>query len=293
MFYVNTLGTTVSSGSFELLLNRPIKISASIRFLSPLHCDLVVGLEPGVLRHERTCTMPHMPLCRKLLNQLGDVDQSFKCTRLAKYLCDASIEFPFPVSEGESKYDVSSVSSVSSVTSLSLLSSVDSDISHATLSPSDLMEFHYSIVRAEFDKLRHEIQADVNELFHEIQAEVNKFQHEDLTSRVLRRNPGVHYTPRCCPQAPPTETTAISAGVPAHSTVDTDGDCALTERPFVPAPLTQLVRAGVVNDAVVVVGQRQKKRKRNKTGGIGGERSEPDDGRAGKRLRSKKGLDKS
>jgi len=237
--------------------------------------------------------MPHMPLCRKLLNQLGDIDQSFKCARLAKYLRDASIGFPFTVSESESESDISSISSVSSVSSLSSLSSLDSDISYATLSPSELMGYHYSIVQAEIDRLRHELHADIDELFRDIQAEVDKFQHKNLTSRVLRRNPEAHYTPRCCPQAPPTETTAISAEVPTHSTVDTAGDRALTEKPFVPAPLTQLVRAHVVNDAVVVVGQRQKKRKRNKKGGMGGECSEPDDGRAGKRLRSKKGLGES
>ena len=137
--------------------------------------------------------MPHMPLCRKLLNQLGDVDQSFKRTRLAKYLRDASIEFPFPVSESESEPDISSISSISSVTSLSSLSSADSDIiPHATLvslTPSDLMRFRYSIVQAKINKLRHEIQT-----------EVNKFQRENPTSRVFRRNPKIHYTPQQTPR---------------------------------------------------------------------------------------------
>jgi exosome complex exonuclease RRP6 len=38
----------------------------------------------------------------------------------------------------------------------------------------------------------------------------------------------------------------------------------MIEIPFVPAPLRQTVKAEVVDDAIVVVGQRQKKRKRVK-----------------------------
>jgi len=104
----------------------------------------------------------------------------------------------------------------------------------------------------------------------------------------------------------------------------------MIEIPFVPASRRQPVKAEVVDDAIVVVGQRQKKRKRNKKAGIGregshemtpstpadghakvepedilpfdfasvpnilddapGERSELEDGRTGKRRRSKKGL---
>lgn len=56
--------------------------------------------------------------------------------------------------------------------------------------------------------------------------------------------------------------------------MDTTGDGAMAEIPFVPAPLRQSVKAEVVDDAIVVVGQRQKKRKRNKVAGIVG-----DDGR--------------
>jgi exosome complex exonuclease RRP6 len=102
----------------------------------------------------------------------------------------------------------------------------------------------------------------------------------------------------------------------------------MMEIPFVPAPLRRPGKDEVVDDAIVVVGQRQKKRKRNKKAGIGrddshemspstptaaqgkaepeivpfdfasvpnilddasSERSELEDGRAGKRRRSKKG----
>ena len=86
---------------------------------------------------------------------------------------------------------------------------------------------------------------------------------------------------------------ATSAKVAAHSTVDTASDRGPTELSFVPAPRKQLVRAEVVDDATVNVGQRQKKRKWNKKGGTGGECSEPENGRAGKRIRSKKNLGES
>jgi len=125
---------------------------------------------------------------------------------------------------------------------------------------------------------------------------------------------------------------ATSDEVAVTSITDTTGnDGATAEIPFVPAPLRQTVKAEVVDDAIVVVGQRQKKRKRNKKAGIGGddssetpstpaahtkvepeeivpfdfasvpnilddaasERSELEAERAGKRLRSKKGKGKS
>jgi exosome complex exonuclease RRP6 len=132
------------------------------------------------------------------------------------------------------------------------------------------------------------------------------------------------------PQVPPTEVTTTSVEVAVGSIADTAGDGAMTEIPFVPASRRQPVKAEVVDDAIVVVGQRQKKRKRNKNAGIGregshettpstpadahakvepeeilpfdfasvpnilddapGERSELEDGRTGKRRRSKKGL---
>ena len=119
--------------------------------------------------------------------------------------------------------------------------------------------------------------------------------------------------------------------VAVNSITDTTGDDGATaEIPFVPAPLRQTVKAEAVDDTIVVVGQRQKKRKRNKKVGVGGddssetpstpaghtkvepeeivpfdfasvpnilddapsERSELGDERPGKRLRSKKGMGK-
>ena len=50
------------------------------------------------------------------------------------------------------------------------------------------------------------------------------------------------------------------------STTETAIDGAMAEIPFVPAALRQTVKAEVVDDTIVVVGQRQKKRKRSKKG---------------------------
>lgn len=64
-----------------------------------------------------------------------------------------------------------------------------------------------------------------------------------------------------------------STEVAAPSTTETPADGAMIEIPFVPAPLRQTVKAEVVDDAIVVVGQRQKKRKRAKkaeTSGLSG-----------------------
>jgi exosome complex exonuclease RRP6 len=66
---------------------------------------------------------------------------------------------------------------------------------------------------------------------------------------------------------------ASSAEVAVASTTDTPADGAMAEIAFVPAPLRQTVKADVVDDAIVVVGQRQKKRKRTKkteASGLGG-----------------------
>jgi len=45
---------------------------------------------------------------------------------------------------------------------------------------------------------------------------------------------------------------------------------ATAEIPFVPAPLRQTVKAEIVDDAIISVGQRQKKRKRTKKAGVDG-----------------------
>jgi exosome complex exonuclease RRP6 len=59
-------------------------------------------------------------------------------------------------------------------------------------------------------------------------------------------------------------TVTPSAEVVVTSTTETAIDGAMAEIPFVPAHLRQTVKAEVVDDTIVVVGQRQKKRKRSK-----------------------------
>ena len=56
----------------------------------------------------------------------------------------------------------------------------------------------------------------------------------------------------------------VSAAEVLDTTTDTAADGAMEEIPFVPAPFRQTVKAEVVDDTIVVVGQRQKKRKRTK-----------------------------
>ena len=117
--------------------------------------------------------MPHIPLRRKLLEELDDVDRSFKRARLSKYLQDVSIE-PFLLSANDSgSANVSSISSVSSVSSVSSFDSDDESFFHPSLSlsPSDVEELYASVMQARIDKLRREI--------------------EVFTSRVLRKNPAI------------------------------------------------------------------------------------------------------
>ena len=59
-------------------------------------------------------------------------------------------------------------------------------------------------------------------------------------------------------------TVTPSAEVVVTSTAETAVDGAMAEIQFVPASLRQTVKAEVVDDTIVVVGQRQKKRKRSK-----------------------------
>ncbi|KAI0298162.1 ribonuclease H-like domain-containing protein [Multifurca ochricompacta] len=130
------------------------------------------------------------------------------------------------------------------------------------------------------------------------------------------------------PKAPtPVKTTDVPIEVTEASTAAPTTGGATIEIPFVPAPLRQGVKSEVIDDAIIVVGQRQKKRKRAKKAGIvdGGEGeksptlagkakaepevipfdfasapnilddgtggySEQEDGRAGKRKRQKKSL---
>ncbi|KAI9436593.1 ribonuclease H-like domain-containing protein, partial [Lactarius indigo] len=125
------------------------------------------------------------------------------------------------------------------------------------------------------------------------------------------------------PEAPQEVSTVTTTETVTTSAPDIPIDGATVEIPFVPAALRQTAKPEVIDDAIVVVGQRQKKRKRTKKAGTindddterststpaakteevvpfdfasapnildEGERSEQEDGRAGKRKRQKKAL---
>jgi exosome complex exonuclease RRP6 len=74
-------------------------------------------------------------------------------------------------------------------------------------------------------------------------------------------------------QEPHTVTTVTSVEVTDTPTPGPITDGAMVEIPFVPALLRQPAKTEVIDDAIVVVGQRQKKRKRTKLAGVGGEGS--------------------
>jgi hypothetical protein len=112
-------------------------------------------------------TMPPLTLRRKLLDELDDVDRSFKRARIHKYLQDVTIE-PFPLSASDSGSGVSPISTISSISSMSSFVSDDESPSFV-FSSSDIEEMSFIILQGKIDKLRHEI----------------------MTSRVLRRNPAI------------------------------------------------------------------------------------------------------
>jgi hypothetical protein len=112
--------------------------------------------------------MPSVPLHCKLLDELDDIDRSFKRARLQKYLEDSGVELP------DSSDSELSESSISSLSSLSSVSSDDSHPSLLSLSLSEVEDMFYANTQAELDRLREDI----------------------LTSRVLRDTPKVKKAPQ-------------------------------------------------------------------------------------------------
>jgi len=103
--------------------------------------------------------MPQLLLRHKLLDELDDIDRSFKHAWLSKYLQDVTIE-PFP-SLSASDSD-SSKSSISSISDISMISSLHSDDKSSIqpfllLSCSDLEEMYFLVTQAKIDKLHQEI----------------------------------------------------------------------------------------------------------------------------------------
>ena len=119
--------------------------------------------------------MPHIPLRRKLLEELDDVDRSFKRARLLKYLQDMSIEAFIPLSSAGSDSNSANISLVSSISSVSSVSSVSGDPDEASFDPFSSLAL-----------------ADIEEMYASaIQANINKLRYRILTSRVLRKNPTI------------------------------------------------------------------------------------------------------
>jgi hypothetical protein len=117
--------------------------------------------------------MPSVPLHRRLLDELDDVDRSFKRARLQRYLEDSGVTLADSDDvEPDSDSDLSSISSLTSLSSVS--SDGNSHTSHLSLSLSEAEDIFFSNTQAELDALRHEI----------------------LTSRVLRDNPKVKKAPQ-------------------------------------------------------------------------------------------------
>jgi hypothetical protein len=122
--------------------------------------------------------MPCLPLHRKLLEELDDVDRSFKHAQLSKYLQDVSIE-PFFITPAASDADsddsrISSISSLSGISSISSISSLGSGDEAflklaLLLSPSGFEEMYTFTA----------------------QAKINKLHHKIITLRVLHHNPAI------------------------------------------------------------------------------------------------------
>jgi exosome complex exonuclease RRP6 len=66
-------------------------------------------------------------------------------------------------------------------------------------------------------------------------------------------------------------TTLTTVEVADTSTAGPPTDGAMEEIPFVPASLRQAPKTEVIEDSIIIVGRRQKKRKRTKIAGVGGE----------------------
>ncbi|KAH9018242.1 hypothetical protein EDB84DRAFT_1566534 [Lactarius hengduanensis] len=84
-----------------------------LRLVTPSHAlvGLVVALSAP--------TMPSVPIHRKLLDDLDDVDRSFKRARLQKYLEDSGVAIaPGSSADPDSDPELSSVSSLSSISSI-------------------------------------------------------------------------------------------------------------------------------------------------------------------------------
>jgi len=117
--------------------------------------------------------MPLLPLCYRLLNKLDDVNHSFKCAHLSKYLQDISIKPFIPPTSNSDSHD-SDLSLLSSLSSLSSISSFNLDNkSSFQPTPFALAFGHWGTVLLDDT------------------AWINMLHQEILTSRVLCKNPTI------------------------------------------------------------------------------------------------------
>ena len=108
--------------------------------------------------------MPQVPLRRKFVQELDDIDQSHKRPRLSKYLGDRDVvnvqqDVLTSDSDGKATSNTSDISSesISSISSISSLSSDSDSDTSLSLTPSGLMEDCLKMVEEEIHKLRKEI----------------------------------------------------------------------------------------------------------------------------------------
>lgn len=109
--------------------------------------------------------MPVIPLRRKLLDELDDIDCSFKRARLEKYLQDIREDL-YLLDDDISMGSCSSCSSISSLSTVSDNSSLMSDgnnssdnLSTHSLSLTDLEDMVSHSLQAELDALRSDIES--------------------------------------------------------------------------------------------------------------------------------------
>jgi hypothetical protein len=140
----------------------PAHVRHATRFPSPLHGFVRVNLwvffdYSSHLLLSPLPLMPEVPLRRKLLKELDDIDQAHKRARLSLYLQDLTDDQVFTSDdEAESHTSDISLSSISASTPSSCASGSDSDTS-LSVTHSEMIEDYLDTVEKEIRRLREEI----------------------------------------------------------------------------------------------------------------------------------------
>ena len=116
---------------------------------------------------------------------MDDVNCSFKCAHLSKYLQD-TIEPFHPSLDVDSNSNVSLISTISSVSSVLSLDSDDEAPSQHSLSYSfsDIEEMYFVTTQAKIDKLRREITTQGFVMVDESIREIERSEDEDRSEKV-------------------------------------------------------------------------------------------------------------